>query len=208
MKIALCIGERKLFFITKEKEMKKLLLMAGLLVSLPSFASVSANVSFASDYIWRGMTQTDGPAMSGGFDYAAEGGFYAGIWGSNVNFNDGAGSELDYYFGYGFEVGGVEVDLGYVAFDYPENNTGLDFEEVVIGLSMGDLGFTFALGQDSAPDYTEISYAFGDFGFSYGEYDDYGDNFGISYGFSCGSYDCGLAYSDFSDLFWSSANWY
>ncbi len=199
MKIALCIGERKLFFITKEKEMKKLLLMAGLLVSLPSFASVSANVSFASDYIWRGMTQTDGPAMSGGFDYAAEGGFYAGIWGSNVNFNDGAGSELDYYFGYGFEVGGVGVDLGYVAFDYPENNTGLDFEEVVIGLSMGDLGFTFALGQDSAPDYTEISYAFGDFGFSYGEYDDYGDNFGISYGFSCGSYDCGLAYSDFSD---------
>ena len=199
MKIALCISEHKLFFITKEKKMKKLLLMVGLLVSLPSFASVSANVSFASDYIWRGMTQTDGPAMSGGFDYAAESGFYAGIWGSNVNFNDGAGSELDYYFGYGFEVGGVGVDLGYVAFDYPENNTGLDFEEVVIGLSMGDLGFTFALGQDSAPDYTEISYAFGDFGFSYGEYDDYGDNFGISYGFSCGSYDCGLAYSDFSD---------
>ena len=199
MKIALGISEHRLFFITKEKKMKKLLLMVGLLVSLPSFASVSANVSFASDYIWRGMTQTDGPAMSGGFDYAAESGFYAGIWGSNVNFNDGAGSELDYYFGYGFEVGGVGVDLGYVAFDYPENNTGLDFEEVVIGLSMGDLGFTFALGQDSAPDYTEISYAFGDFGFSYGEYDDYGDNFGISYGFSCGSYDCGLAYSDFSD---------
>ena len=112
--------------------MKKLLLLLVSLVSLPTFASVSANVSFASDYIWRGMTQTDGPAMSGGFDYAAENGFYAGIWGSNVNFNDGAGSELDYYFGYGFEVGGVGVDLGYVAFDYPENNTGLDFEEVVI----------------------------------------------------------------------------
>jgi uncharacterized protein (TIGR02001 family) len=179
--------------------MKKLILLLVSLVSLPTFASVSANVSFASDYIWRGMTQTDGPAMSGGFDYAAENGFYAGIWGSNVNFNDGAGSELDYYFGYGFEVGGVGVDLGYVAFDYPENNTGLDFEEVVIGLSMGDFGLTFALGQDSAPDYTEISYALGDFGFSYGEYDEYGDNFGISYGFSCGSYDCGLAYSDFSD---------
>ena len=178
--------------------MKKLLLLVSL-VSLPTFASVSANVSFASDYIWRGMTQTDGPAMSGGFDYAAENGFYAGIWGSNVNFNDGAGSELDYYFGYGFEVGGVGVDLGYVAFDYPENNTGLDFEEVVLRLSMGDLGLTFALGQDGAPDYTEISYAFGAVGVSYGEYDDYGDNFAISYGFTCGSYDCGLAYTDFSD---------
>ena len=50
--------------------MKKLLLLLVSLVTLPTFASVSANVSFASDYIWRGMTQTDGPAMSGGFDYS------------------------------------------------------------------------------------------------------------------------------------------
>lgn len=178
--------------------MRNILLVVGLL-SLPAFANVSANVTFSSDYIWRGMTQTDGPAMSGGFDFESENGFYAGIWGSNVNFNDGAGSELDYYFGYGFEVGNVGIDLGYVAFDYPQNNTGLDFEEIVIGLSMGDLGLTFALGQDSAPDYTEISYAFGDVGLSYGEYDDYGNNFGISYDFECGSYDCGIGYSDFSD---------
>ena len=59
------------------------------------------------------MTQSDGPAIQGGFDYANDSGFYAGIWGSNVNFNDGAGSELDYYFGYGFETGGIGVDLGY-----------------------------------------------------------------------------------------------
>ena len=57
--------------------MKKLILLLTM-VSLPSFASVSANVSFASDYIWRGMTQSDGPAVQGGFDYASEGGFYAG----------------------------------------------------------------------------------------------------------------------------------
>ena len=178
--------------------MKKLFLLVGIL-SLPTFASVSANVSFTSDYIWRGMTQSDGPAIQGGFDYAAESGFYAGIWGSNVNFNDGAGSELDYYFGYGFEAGAIGVDLGYVAFDYPDNTAGLDFEEIVIGLSYADFGLTFALGQDGAPDYTEVSYALGAFGFSYGEYDDYGDNFGISYGFTCGAYDCGFAYSDFSD---------
>ena len=178
--------------------MRNILLVVGLL-SLPAFANVSANVTFSSDYIWRGMTQTDGPAMSGGFDFESENGFYAGIWGSNVNFNDGAGSELDYYFGYGFEVGNVGIDLGYIAFDYPQNNTGLDFEEIVIGLSMGDLGLTFALGQDSAPDYTEISYAFGDVSLSYGEYDDYGNNFGISYDFECGTYNCGIGYSDFSD---------
>jgi len=178
--------------------MKKLLLLVGL-ISLPTFASVSANVSFASDYIWRGMTQSDGPAIQGGFDYEAESGFYAGIWGSNVNFNDGAGSELDYYFGYGFELGGVGVDLGYVAFDYPDNTEGLDFEEIVVGLSYGDLGLTFALGQDGAPDYTEVSYSLAGVDFAYGEYDEYGNNFIISKGFACGSYDCAVAYTDFSD---------
>ena len=75
--------------------MKRLFLLVGML-AMPSFAAVTANVSFASDYVWRGMTQSDGPAIQGGFDFEAESGFYAGIWGSNVNFNDGAGSELDY----------------------------------------------------------------------------------------------------------------
>ena len=178
--------------------MKKLLLLLTI-VSLPSFASVSANVSFASDYIWRGMTQSDGPAIQGGFDYASDGGFYAGIWGSNVNFNDGAGSELDYYFGYGFDMGSVGVDVGYLAYDYPDNDSDLDFEEIYVGLSMGDLGLLYASGVDGAPDYMEVSYGFGDVGISYGQYDDYGNNLGISYGFTCGSYDCALTYTDFSD---------
>ena len=178
--------------------MKKILILLTM-ISLPSYSDVSANVSFASDYIWRGMTQSDGPAIQGGFDYAAENGFYAGIWGSNVNFNDGAGSELDYYFGYGFTAGSIGVDIGYLAYDYPKNETSLDFEEIYVGLSMGDLGLLFAMGQDGAPDYTEVSYGIGAVSLSYGQYDDYGDNLGISYGFGCGSYDCALTYSDFSD---------
>jgi hypothetical protein len=176
--------------------MKKLLILAVGIVSLPSFASVSANVSFASDYIWRGMTQTDAPAISGGFDYAAESGFYAGIWGSNVNFGGGAGSELDLYFGYGFDVGSIGVDVGYIEYTYPENVEDLDFDETYVGFSYGDLGLSFAFGDY---DYTEVSYALGDVSFSYGDYEDYGDNFAVSYGFTCGSYDCALTYSDFSN---------
>ena len=53
-------------------------------------------------------------------------------------------------------------------------------------------------GQSGAPDYMDVSYAFGDISFSYGDYDTYGTNFLISYGFGCGSYDCSFAYSDFS----------
>ena len=44
--------------------MKKLLLLLTI-VSLPSFAGVSANVGITSDYIWRGMTQSDGLSVSG-----------------------------------------------------------------------------------------------------------------------------------------------
>ncbi len=58
--------------------MKRLFLLVGML-AMPSFAAVSANVSFASDYVWRGMTQSDGPAIQGGFDFEAESGFYAGL---------------------------------------------------------------------------------------------------------------------------------
>ena len=196
--------------------MKKLFLMVGLLVSLPSFASISANVGITSDYIWRGMTQSDGISVSGGFDYSADNGFYAGVWGANINWgyitddNDvltdyGSGNEFDVYFGYATEVNGIGVDLGYVAFKYP-GVSAYDFEEVVLGLSYADFGLTFALGQDAAPDYTEISYAVGSFGFAYGEYDDYGNNFTASYGFTCGSYDCGFAYSDFSDKGYSGVD--
>ena len=63
--------------------MKKIFLCFSFIgaLTLPANASVSANVSFATDYIWRGMTQTgEEPAISGGFDYSAESGFYAGIW--------------------------------------------------------------------------------------------------------------------------------
>ena len=178
--------------------MKKLLLLVGIL-AMPSFAAVSANVAFASDYVWRGMTQSDGPAIQGGFDFEAESGFYAGIWGSNVNFNDGAGSELDYYFGYGFSVGDLGIDIGYVAFDYPKNQTGLDFEEIVLGFSLGNFGLTHALGQDDFTDYTEISYGMGPVSVAYGTYDEMSDNITISYGFSCGAYDCGITAYDMTD---------
>ena len=178
--------------------MKKLLLLVGIL-AMPSFAAVSANVAFASDYVWRGMTQSDGPAIQGGFDFEAESGFYAGIWGSNVNFNDGAGSELDYYFGYGFSVGDLGIDIGYVAFDYPKNQTGLDFEEIVLGFSLGNFGLTHAMGQDDFTDYTEISYGMGPVSVAYGTYDEMSDNITISYGFSCGAYDCGITAYDMTD---------
>ena len=189
--------------------MKKLLLLLTI-VSLPSFAGVSANVGITSDYIWRGMTQSDGLSVSGGFDYESDGGFYAGVWGANINWgyatdddgvltDYGSGNEFDVYFGYATEVGGVGVDLGYVSFQYP-GISDYDFEEIVLGLSMGDFGITYANATTSGfTDYFEFSLSIGPVGIAYGQYVDMGDNLLVSYGFGCGSYDCSIAYSDFSD---------
>ena len=179
--------------------MKNFLLVIMSLASVSSYAGVSANVSFTTDYIWRGMTQSDGPAVQGGFDYEADSGFYAGFWGSNVNFNNGNGQELDYYAGYGFSLGDVGVDVGYITYDYPDSDPDLKFEEIYLGFSIGDLGLTYASGQDEAPDYIEVSYGIGPVSISYGDYDEYGENTLVSYGFACGSYECGISLYDFSD---------
>jgi len=179
--------------------MKNFLLVIMSFASVSSYAGVSANVSFTTDYIWRGMTQSDGPAVQGGFDYEADSGFYAGFWGSNVNFNNGNGQELDYYAGYGFSLGDVGIDVGYITYDYPDSDPDLKFEEIYLGFSIGDLGLTYASGQDEAPDYIEVSYGIGPVSISYGDYDEYGENTLISYGFACGSYECGISLYDFSD---------
>ena len=42
---------------------------------------IEANVALSTDYIFRGISQTDNdPAISGGFDYSFDSGFYAGVW--------------------------------------------------------------------------------------------------------------------------------
>src|SRR5680860_222068 len=48
--------------------------------------SISANVGLYSQYIFRGVAQTNtDPALQGGFDYSHASGFYAGTWLSNVS---------------------------------------------------------------------------------------------------------------------------
>jgi uncharacterized protein (TIGR02001 family) len=143
------------------------------------------------------MTQTmDGPAYSGGFDYSHESGFYAGTWGSNVAFG-GAGLELDLYAGYAGETeGGFGYDIGYIQYAYPETD-GLNFSEMYGSMSYEAFGFTYYLG-DEFGDYYEFSYGVGPVSFSYGDYEDTGSNYLISYAFSLlGKYDASVSYSSF-----------
>lgn len=48
--------------------------------------TVTGNLSITSQYVFRGLSQTNGdPAVQGGFDYAHASGFYAGTWLSNIS---------------------------------------------------------------------------------------------------------------------------
>lgn len=65
---------------------------------------LTGNVELASDYIFRGLTQSWGrPVVQGGVDLAAIGGFAAGVWGSSISDRSypGGAMELDLYGSYG-----------------------------------------------------------------------------------------------------------
>jgi uncharacterized protein (TIGR02001 family) len=79
--------------------------------------STSANVGITSDYVFRGITQTnEEAAIQGGVDFTC-GKFYAGFWGSSVAF--GNGSEIDLYGGYKTTLGRFNLDLGLIYYGYP-----------------------------------------------------------------------------------------
>lgn len=101
--------------------------------------SFSANIGAVSNYIWRGVSQTDdGPAIQGGLDYAHESGFYVGTWASNVDFGaDEANYELDLYGGFDFSLPAEDASLGIntIYYAYPDGDSDIDFWE--IGISGG-----------------------------------------------------------------------
>jgi uncharacterized protein (TIGR02001 family) len=101
----------------------------------------TGNVGLFSQYIFRGLTQTNrDPAVQGGFDYAHSTGLYAGTWASNISFpkenastpftgaagsgttgtySQGGSLEWDFYGGYKGTVGDFGYDLGTLYYWYP-----------------------------------------------------------------------------------------
>lgn len=140
------------------------LLSVSLLVSAPAIADdlpISANISFVSDYAFRGVSQTDEkPALQGGLDFEHDSGFYLGVWGSNISWLEDAGAdksslETNLYGGYATEVGPIGLDVGLLQYYYPGKfGRGTDYHanggkdpdtlEGHIGLSWKFLSFTYS----------------------------------------------------------------
>ena len=156
--------------------MKKLLLATSasamvLGASLASAAEISGNVTLTTDYVFRGISQSDeSPAIQGGFDLGFDSGFYVGTWASSVDFDtNGSGLdgslELDAYVGYGGEFAeDFSYDLGYVYYVYP-GDEGLDGDYWELYGSLGYKDFT--VGVNYADDYYAET---GEYTYLYGEY--------------------------------------
>ncbi len=157
-------------------------LLAAAMMAPAAQAEITANVALTTDYVWRGTSQNqEDPALQGGFDYSHESGFYAGVWGSNVNFS-GASTELDLYAGWGTELAnGVGVDVGVIRYSYHGSDiaSDLDFTEAYVGISYQGLGFNYSFGDELGDQY-EISYGYDleavSLSVAYGNYDVSGDD--------------------------------
>lgn len=97
----------------------------------------SGNIALTTDYVFRGVSQTDGaPTVSGGFDWASDD-FYAGVWASGVDFGDGTSTEVDFYGGWTPSVGVFDLDLGVIYYVYPDapDNPEQNYVEIYAGAS-------------------------------------------------------------------------
>ncbi len=119
--------------------------------------TLTANVTLASQYRYRGLMQSNNkPAIQGGFDLAHSSGFYLGNWNSSISWLDDSNSdvsapvEMDFYGGYkGNLAQDVPVDLGVLQYyypgDYPSGYTSPDTTELYAGIGYGPLMFKYSL---------------------------------------------------------------
>ncbi|MFN7086646.1 MAG: TorF family putative porin [Burkholderiales bacterium] len=100
--------------------------------------TLTGNVGIFSQYIFRGLTQTNtDPALQGGFDYSHASGLYAGTWLSNISWltdspvatgYTSSSLEWDFYGGYKGTFGKSDFgyDIGLLQYYYPgSRNTAL-----------------------------------------------------------------------------------
>ena len=134
--------------------MKKIFLTLLLAVGFSTAqAQLTANVGLASDYRFRGISQSNnGAAIQGGIDYAHSSGLYLGNWNSSISsalYPQSSGAESALYAGWKKDVyKGLTVDVGSYNYFYlgKDNSTDSRFntQELYAGLGYGPLSVKYS----------------------------------------------------------------
>jgi uncharacterized protein (TIGR02001 family) len=206
---------------------KSRIAIAGALLAAAGIANAgefSVTPTIASDYDWRGVSQTNpdldgdfggGVAFQLGADYAFDNGFYVGAWGSNVDFGSSDPDlEIDLYAGYSFgdSESGIGYDVGITTYNYPSASDA-NFWEIYGGISHGILSGKLWFSNDFAGTDENSIYVEGNVeyplpsmftllahvGYSSGDGIDavFGDSYfdySVGVGYSVNNFDLGLKY--------------
>lgn len=137
--------------------------------------SVTGSLSFTTDYLYRGISQTGGaPAIQGSLTAAHESGLYAAVWGSSINF--ASGLELDPSIGFAGKAGDVGYDVGVLYYGYPHSTQyeaggpQLDFVEYYGSVSFAGAKLGVAYAPDFYAETGESLYTFLDYGTTVGKF--------------------------------------
>ncbi|HNS43776.1 MAG TPA: TorF family putative porin, partial [Alphaproteobacteria bacterium] len=116
----------------------------------------SANVALTTDYVFRGISQSnEEPTIQGGIDWSeSTTGLYLGLWGSGVDFND-ASAEFDFYGGISGSKDAISWDLGAIYYHYPGSADDLNYDFWELAAAAGyDFGvLQTSLSLNYSPDY-------------------------------------------------------
>jgi len=154
--------------------MKKILALILAFTATSAFADVSGGVTLASDYFFRGVSQTQGESAVQWNLEAEKNGVYGGTWGSTVDFGGEASIEYDFYGGYRWQNDAVGVDVGIIQYNY--NNQIDSVEEMYGVLSYKIFSVGYWRDRDNSDlDYKQVEVAlpwvdFADVSVRYGEF--------------------------------------
>jgi uncharacterized protein (TIGR02001 family) len=122
---------------------KRLLATALVFFVLPvaSAAEFTGYAVLTSDYVWRGVTQSDAdPAIQLGGDVFFGSGWFLGAWASTVDIDNGPtrhrDRELNLYAGYAYDVSSLwRVSARVVSYQYPGQTGNVDYDYVEYSLA-------------------------------------------------------------------------
>lgn len=174
--------------------MAQLLVAGAVLISAPAMAAeLTANGGLNSEYIFRGIPQSDGDAAAfGGVDLGTDIGLYLGTWASTVDSGSGGndGLEIDLYGGYAGEVGDFSYGAGITVYrytdsfddDYNEVNLTGGWRFLTVNIDIGE--YENFSGPDQDYQHSLVTAEYNGLYASWGAfYDDFdGDYFTVGYG--------------------------
>jgi len=147
-----------------------------IMTPLAAQAEVSANLGYTSNYIFRGVEQTNTGSGSAGLDFENDSGLYVGTWVADVD----NGLEYDLYAGFGKSFNGIDLGIGATYYGYTESAFDKPYQEVNLSVGFSGVSLSYDLGQhlkagtankDADYNHMSISTDYKSLSFTLGKYD-------------------------------------